>query len=52
MPETRTGGVGGSKLGNPTPITCPDIVSIPFSSYASKIFRRDRTRSIKGRMPS
>jgi len=50
-PETRVGGVGGSKLGYPRPIICPDLISLPFSCYAFRISRLDSTRSIKGRMP-
>ncbi len=44
--------VGDGKLGHPRPGICQDIVSLTSSSYASKISRRDSTRSIKGRMPS
>ena len=29
LPETPAGGTGGSKLGHPRPVVCPDIVS-PF----------------------
>ena len=35
-PRTLVGGAGGSKLGHPKPVSCPDIVSLPFSSYAFK----------------
>jgi len=51
-PETRAGGASGGQLGHQRLVTCPDIVSLLFSSYAFKISRRDSTRSINGRMPS